>query len=79
MSQKRITADEFKERHRQTDTAFTRVRSLPFALVLVLILRKSVKSLQNGGERSDDVARAETSDSQCLFAGQVQAKTYRIY
>jgi len=35
MSQKRIEADDFKARHRQTNTAFTRVRSLPFALVLV--------------------------------------------
>ena len=45
---RRLLADEgFKSRHRASDQAFTRVRCLPFAVVLVLILRKSVKSLQN--------------------------------
>ena len=42
-----LTDEEFKSRHRASDQAFTRVRCLPFAVVLVLILRKSVKSLQN--------------------------------
>jgi hypothetical protein len=43
-----LLADEgFKSRHRASAQAFTRVRCLPFAVVLVLILRKSVKSLQN--------------------------------
>jgi len=42
MSQKRIEANDFKAHHRQTDTAFTWSCSLPFALVLVLILRKNV-------------------------------------
>lgn len=37
----------FSARHRASPTAFTRVRALPFALVLALILRKGVKSLQN--------------------------------
>jgi len=75
MSQKRIEANDFKAHHRQTDTAFTRARSLPFALGLV----KKCENITKRGERSNDVAGAETSDSQCLFAGQVQAKTYRIY
>ena len=45
---RRLLADEgFKSRHRASDQAFTRVRCLPFAVVLVLILRKSVKSLHN--------------------------------
>lgn len=45
---RRLLTDEgFKSRHRANDRAFTRVRCLPFAVVLVLILRKSVKSLQN--------------------------------
>jgi hypothetical protein len=45
---RRLLDDEgFKSRHRASDQAFTRVRCLPFAIVLVLILRKSVKSLQN--------------------------------
>ena len=42
-----LTDAGFKSRHRASDRAFTRVRCLPFAVVLVLILRKSVKSLQN--------------------------------
>jgi hypothetical protein len=37
----------FSARHRTSPTAFTRVRSLPFALVVALIMRKGVKSLQN--------------------------------
>jgi hypothetical protein len=39
--------DAFKDKHRVAKTAFTRARSLPFELVLVMILRKSVKCLQN--------------------------------
>lgn len=39
--------ETFKDKHRLAKSAFTRVRSLPFELVLVMILRKSVKSLQN--------------------------------
>ena len=39
--------EAFKCLHRWTDQAFTRVRSLTFELVLVMVLRKSVKSLQN--------------------------------
>ena len=47
-STRRLLNDEgFKRRHRASDQAFTRVRCLPFAVVLVVILRKSVKSLQN--------------------------------
>lgn len=42
-----LTDEGFKRRHRMSDPAFTRVRCLPLAVVLVLILRKSVKSLQN--------------------------------
>jgi hypothetical protein len=42
-----IEDEEFKGRHRETEKDFTRVRSLPFALMLVLMMRKSVKSLQN--------------------------------
>lgn len=39
--------ESFKNRHRQTAKAFTRVRRLPFGLLMVLMMRKSVKSLQN--------------------------------
>jgi hypothetical protein len=39
--------ERFKDKHRLAKAVFTRVRSLPFELVLVMILRKSVKSLQN--------------------------------
>jgi hypothetical protein len=42
-----MSSESFKDRHRIAKEAFTRVRSLPFELVLVMILRKSVKSLQN--------------------------------
>ncbi|MCB1767577.1 MAG: hypothetical protein KDJ22_16215 [Candidatus Competibacteraceae bacterium] len=42
-----LNSADFKNRHRVNDQAFTRVRCLSFAAVLVLILRKSVKSLQN--------------------------------
>jgi hypothetical protein len=42
-----LVADEaFKRRHSWTEQAFTRTRSLTFALVLVTILRNSVKSVQ---------------------------------
>ena len=37
----------FKSLHRWTGHAFTRVRSLTFEVVLAMVLRKSVKSLQN--------------------------------
>jgi len=47
-STRRLLDDEgFKRRHRASDQAFTRVRCWPFAVVWVVILRKSVKSLQN--------------------------------
>jgi len=43
-----LIADEgFKCRHRWAQQAFTRVRSLSFGVVLVMVLRNSVKSLQN--------------------------------
>ncbi|NJM11289.1 MAG: hypothetical protein HC889_04815 [Synechococcaceae cyanobacterium SM1_2_3] len=42
-----LTDKGFKSRHHTSNPAFTRVRCLPLAVVLVLILRKSVKSLQN--------------------------------
>ena len=47
MTRPLLTDEGFKGRHRVYDQAFTRVRCLPLAVVLVLILRKSVKSLQN--------------------------------
>lgn len=42
-----MTSHEFKARHRSNNKAFLRERRLPFSLVLVLIMRNSVKSLQN--------------------------------
>ena len=45
-SRELIGDEGFKNRHRKTEVMFTRLRSLPFALVLILVLRKSVKSLQ---------------------------------
>jgi hypothetical protein len=42
-----IFDEAFKNRHRTSTKVFTRVRQLPFALVVTLVLRKSMKSLQN--------------------------------
>jgi len=42
-----ITDPEFVKRHRQDERHFTRSRKLNFALVLLIILQKSMKSLQN--------------------------------
>jgi len=42
-----IEDDEFKKRHCGTEKDFIRVRMLPFSLVLTLVMRKSMKSLQN--------------------------------
>lgn len=47
ITRQQIENENFKSRHRKTTKAFTRTRSLPFALVMVLIMRKSLKSLQN--------------------------------
>ena len=44
--------DAFKRLHSQTDTAFTRVRVLTFSVVLTIILRKGVKSLQNSASEA---------------------------
>jgi Transposase DDE domain len=41
-----IENEDFKNRNRKAETMFTRIRCLPFALVLIMILRKSTKSLQ---------------------------------
>lgn len=46
-SREKISDEVFKRRHSATDRAFTRLRSLPFSLVLVMVLRNSVKALQN--------------------------------
>lgn len=41
-----VVSDEFLLRHKKEATSFTRQRKLPFAAVLSIVLRKSVKSLQ---------------------------------
>jgi hypothetical protein len=46
ISQELIQDEEFKDRHRTSQKVFTRTRKLYFSLLMVLILRKSVKSLQ---------------------------------
>jgi len=46
-SRELIKDEGFKGRHRQNETDFTRNRILSFGLVLVLVLRNSVKSLQS--------------------------------
>ena len=37
---------KFRNRHRSSNTAFTRQRKLPFDRVMLLVLQKSIKSLQ---------------------------------
>jgi len=46
ISQKLIEDEEFKNRHKSKKEVFTRIRKLHFSLVVVLILQKSLKSLQ---------------------------------
>ena len=43
----RIVSEAFKVRHRTESKYFTRERKLSFSMLLLSILRKSVKSLQN--------------------------------
>ena len=38
--------ESFKEEHRKIKTAFTRNRKLTFPILVVLLLKKSLKSLQ---------------------------------
>ncbi len=46
-SRKQITSTSLIENHRSSDKCFTRKRSLSFSILMALIIRKSVKSLQN--------------------------------
>lgn len=46
MSRDLIHDEEFKSRHRSKPTAFSRIRTLTFSRVIILLLRKSLKSLQ---------------------------------
>ena len=46
-SREEIHAYNFKNLHRWEKEYFTRARSLPFAITMILVLRNSVKSLQN--------------------------------
>jgi hypothetical protein len=41
-----IHSDEFKERYKNTPTAFTRTRKLYFPILMILLLQKGLKSLQ---------------------------------
>ena len=41
-----INDDDFKSRHRINNKAFIRLRTLTFSIVLILVVRKSLKSLQ---------------------------------
>ncbi len=47
LSKELIEDEAFKARHRHSEKMFMRDRRLPFSLVLTLVLRNSVKSLQN--------------------------------
>ena len=46
MIRSRIKSKSFKERHRRNPKDFTRERKLPFGILFLLILQKSLKSLQ---------------------------------
>ena len=41
-----INDEDFKIRHRSDETVFTRLRTLSFSIVMILIIQKSLKSLQ---------------------------------
>jgi len=45
-SRKLINSEAFKERHRVSESHFTRTRKLFFSLLIIVIIRKSVKSMQ---------------------------------
>lgn len=45
-SRELINNDDFRSRHRTSDRYFTRCRKLTFVVMMMLLLRKSVKSLQ---------------------------------
>ncbi len=45
-SRELINDDNFRSRHRTSDRYFTRCRKLTFVVMMMLLLRKSVKSLQ---------------------------------
>ena len=45
-SQELINSETFKKRHRASEKYFTRTRKLCFSLLIILIIRKSVKSMQ---------------------------------
>jgi hypothetical protein len=45
-SQELINSKTFKERHRASEKYFTRARKLCFSVLIILIIRKSVKSMQ---------------------------------
>ncbi len=45
-SQELIHSETFKKRHRTSEKYFTRTRKLCFSMRLILIIRKSVKSMQ---------------------------------
>ena len=46
ISRKLLRDEEFKGRHRAKATAFTRIRTLTFSCLIILLLKKSLKSLQ---------------------------------
>ena len=47
MSRELINDDDFRSRHRASDRFFTRCRKLTFFVMILLLLRKSVKSIQS--------------------------------
>ena len=47
MLKDKIHSDEFQSDHKQNQKDFTRERKLTFAKIVVIMMRKSVKSLQN--------------------------------
>jgi hypothetical protein len=81
-----IEDEEFKKRNRQSEKLFTRLRRLPFALVLIMILRKSTKSLQcivnetvSGLGLEEISALVPALLGKRVFTGTIQDETYCIY
>ncbi len=73
-SRELIRSEELKSRHRVREEDFSRVRCLTFPLLLTVILRKSVKSLQLV---LNELKVA--GESQCLEQSAESAETHGIH
>ena len=65
-----IYDESFKNQHRVSEKFFTRSRKLSFALVIALILKKSVKSLQSMLNEIVDLLEVGTISNSALNLAQ---------